>query len=249
MIVQKPIEFFIAKLKANKTFSMVGYSDAEWFSVLKYRIGDTTGLGQLIDTKTGDRLREVLVRRANEPKFLFAVPNCLWEISCYVGNSIGPQIEEVIKDLGITFYERDMLTDTLAEQANLYPFIHQLQQMDTVVIGPEQLRGLDFLGYKHFIEISTPNLHMEHNGIENTVQRVMDYGKPAVYLVSAGVSAAITIDALHNKIPSSFFIDCGSIWDAFVGIGGQREWRRKLYSNPEALAKWRSDNLNGKSRD
>jgi hypothetical protein len=136
-----------------------------------------------------------------------------------------------------------MVMDDLAANAGLYPFIHQLQKMCTCVIGNEALRGLDFLGYDHFVSVSSPNLHMEENGIERAVDMAYAFGKPAVYLISAGVSAALIIDKLHDLISDSFFIDCDSIWDAFVGIGGQRTWRAKLYASPKAWHKWKAKNL------
>ncbi|GAG77896.1 unnamed protein product, partial [marine sediment metagenome] len=154
--------------------------------------------------------------------------------------------------INIEAYERDMILDDLARDAGLFPLINQLQKMDVVIIGPRPLRRLHFLNRKHFVQISSPNLHLEFkqdrkrlSGIDWAVEDALEYGKPAVYLVSAGVSAAVIIDRLHDEIPDSFFIDCGSIWDAFVGIGEQREWRANLYDNPIALAEWEGRNLYG----
>jgi hypothetical protein len=77
------------------------------------------------------------------------------------------------------------------------------------------------------------------------VEAAKRYGKSAVYCVSAGVSAAIIIDQLHDTLPDSCLLDCGSIWDAFVGIGGQRQWRAELYANPKAWERWKRKNLYG----
>jgi len=62
---------------------------------------------------------------------------------------------------------------------------------------------------------------------------------------SAGVSAAVIIDKLHDEIPDSFFIDCGSIWDAFARVGAQRAWRGKLYENDKAYDQWVRKNIYG----
>jgi len=59
------------------------------------------------------------------------------------------------------------------------------------------------------------------------------------------MSSAIMIGKLHGKVKEAFFLDCGSIWDAFVGIGGQRDWRKNLYNNPKDLEDWKRRNLNG----
>lgn len=250
-IREESIYHYIGWLKEGRFFSFAGFSDAEWYCILGLYQGEKSGLGQVIDAAHGQRLLDVLKRRQkDEGKFLIAVPKCLWrgrpndgvtgladgEIDWFLGRH----------DIRIEGWERDMVLDDLARDAGLHPFIHQLRYMPVAVIGPAPLRGLAFLKYRHFVEISTPNLHMEPGGIEQAIESAKSYGRSGVYLVSAGVSAAVIIDGLHDAIPDSWFIDCGSIWDAFVGIGGQREWRAKLYADPEALEKWKHDNLHGK---
>lgn len=240
-----PMEFFINELKVGRPFSLAGYSDAEWFSILNHRIGCATGLGQILDSDTGEALLDVLKRRWNDNRFMVAVPDCILSMSDKDGVGFESKIDELLLSNSIhwAFCERDCLLDGLAEKGGLFPFIEQLQWMDTVVIGPEPLRRLDFLGYNDFVEVSSPNLHLESNGIERAVEEAVRFGAPAVYLVSAGMSAALIIDQLHDVIPNSFFIDCGSIWDAFVGIGGQRPWRAELYADSSKLERWKRKNL------
>lgn len=247
-IRQEPIGYYVDRLRTGIHFAFAGYSDAEWYCILRYEMGKATGLGQILHAPTGDLLFEVLKTRHKDSNFLFAVPKVLWTMEDCVAVGIGPSIETLLADYKIrmNFHERDMVTDSLASRADLFPLINQLRQMNTVVIGPRELRGLDFLEYNHFVEISSPNLHLQTNGVENAISDALEYGKPAVYLVSAGVSAALIIDGLYDKARDSFFLDCGSIWDAFVGIGGQRAWRGKLLSDPLKLEQWKHDNVCGK---
>lgn len=244
-IRNESLNHYLAWLVSGQHFSLVGFSDAEWYCLLGLREGERTGLGQVISGTHGKRLLDVLQRRQHDSRFLFAIPACIYSLPGFAEG----QIDWFLGKHGISIegYERDRITDDLAREAKLYPFIRQLQDMPVVMIGPAPLRGMKpHLRYKRFVEISTPNLHMEAGGIERAVDDAKRYGQPGVYLVSAGVSAAVIIDQLHDDIPSSWFIDCGSIWDAFVGIGGQREWRAKLYSNPRLWEAWKRDNLCGK---
>jgi len=145
-----------------------------------------------------------------------------------------------------TFYERDMVTDDLARDAGLYPFISQLQEMDVYIISNFRLRDLHFLKYKKFFELDSDyNFHMRKGAIDEMVNRILDFGKPGVYLFSCGMSDAVMIHKLHNKIKNAFLLDCGSIWDAFLGHGGNRTWRQELYKDPRKLEEWKRKNLHG----
>lgn len=255
LIHKFPLTYYVKKLQKKEHFAFVGYSDAEWFCILKHQLGNLTGLGQVLDPVIGELLGQVLQDRKNDPNFLFAVPSCMWELENFTeisidrkDKSICDRIEQYLSDHNLTdivFHERDMVLDDCARDAGLYPFIEQLQKMHTVIIGPKPLHDLDFLDYNHFIEISNPNLHMEKDGIKTAVQEALEYGEKAVYLISAGLSAALIIHNLWDTIPESIFMDCGSIWDGFVGIGGQRPWREKLYTNPDKYKMWRHKNLYG----
>ena len=228
-------------------YAMAGYSDAEWYCILGLRAGEKTGLGQILDPDHGWLLLDVLRRRQGDPRFFFAVPKCLYTLPSFCDGQLDWFLGR--ENIRIEAVERDMLTDDLAAAAELYPFIKRLQEYPVVLIGPEPLRATEsFLHYKRFVPISTPNLHREPGGIDRAVEDSLAYAGQAVYLVSAGVSAAVIIDRLYAAKAGSWFIDCGSIWDAFAGIGGQRAWRAKLYHSPHRLEAWKLDNLEGKHR-
>ncbi len=246
------IHHYLRWMEQGRHFSFAGYSDAEWYCMLGMREGEQTGLGQVLSAAHGGLLTNVLRRRQGDPRFLPAVPKCLWpgegwpglpgfaegQIDWFLGRQI----------ISVEGWERDMVLDDLARDGGLYPLIRQLQQMNVCLIGPEPLRCTKrFLRWQHFVPIQTPNLHMWDGGIEGAVQRALDWGRPGVYLVSAGVSAAVIIDLLHDAVPDSWFVDCGSIWDAFAGIGGQRQWRADLYADVRKLDRWIKDNLEGKA--
>ncbi len=245
MIHEYPIDFYIDKLKRQEYFCLPGYSDAEFYSMMGIRIGSKTGLGQILSKEHGVKLLDVMKRRQNDPRWLFAIPKCLWDLPYFSKPylTIDKYLER--NRLDIEAYERDMILDDLAKNAGLHPFIKQLQQMDTVLIGPKEFSDgcLSFLNFKFNYEIPTPNLHMNSEYLEWVTTR--NVGKWKTILVSAGVSAPIIIDRMYETYPDNFYIDCGSIWDAFVGIGGQRQWRADLYQNPKALQAWKRKNIYG----
>jgi len=253
-IHHKSMSFYMQQMRVDNKFSIAGFSDAEFYCMMGIRQGEKTGLGQIINEEHGKRLIDVLQRRQLQKNFLIAMPQCLWNLPHFADG----QIDQFLYEHGIDLknvYERDQITDDLARNADLFQLIDMLRYRRCCIIGPAPLRELNCFGHTHFVEISSPNLHLEKGGIERAVAEAKKYSviyrtrmrskKECVYLVSAGVSAAVIIDQLHD-MGEIYAIDCGSIWDAFVGIGEQREWRQKLYANPTEWEQWKNDNLTGK---
>src|SRR4051812_43047094 len=84
LIYDKPIEFYIRRLRASKGyFCFPGYSDAEFYCMMKLRLKTQTGLGQIIHARTGDALISVMQRRQNDSKWLFAIPKILWTLPLF----------------------------------------------------------------------------------------------------------------------------------------------------------------------
>ena len=242
-IHEHDLNHYLTMMRKGRPFSLAGYSDAEWYCVLGLRDGEKTALGQVLDAGHGRLLLDVLRRRQADPRFLFAVPKCLYGLPSFCNHEIDWLLGR--ENIRIEACERDMVTDDLAREAGLYPLITYLRKVPTVLIGPAPLRGLTFLRPRQFVEISTPNFHREPGGIDRAVAEALRHKGRAVYCVSAGVSAALIIDRLHDRKPDSWLIDCGSIWDAFVGIGGQRQWRAELYADKGAWEAWKRKNLTG----
>lgn len=246
-LVRKDIHYYVDRLARGQYYCFPGYSDAEWYCMLGHRLGTTTGLGQIIDKQHGSRLLDVLKCRHLDSRWLFAMPESLWTD---VAATRGGEIEEFLSlhKLVPKIYERDSVTDDLARNAGLYPFIKQVRKVRPYIIGPERLHKLTFLNYERHFEIETPNLHLSPGGIGRTVELVIASNPnkvPRVYLISAGVSAPIIIDRLYEHCPDGFYLDCGSIWDAFVGLGKQRQWRADLYANRRQLKLWKMENIYG----
>lgn len=247
LIHEKDISYYLKKLQASQGyFCLPGYSDAEFYCMMKLRLKSQTGLGQTIHAKTGDALVSVMQRRQKDIRWMFAVPKCLWQLPMFERHSIDEFLER--NQIQIDGYERDSLLDDRARDGELFALIYQLQKMYTVLIGPQELGngGLKFLDYKYHFPIPSPNFHLQRNGLARLVEDVTRKGyNDVVFLISAGVSAPLIIDWLYSINPYNYYIDVGSIWDAFVGIGGQREWRAELYKEPKLLEAWKRKNIYG----
>lgn len=261
-IRRESVYSLVRRIARGRRFSMAGYSDAEWRCILGGEwAGTTTALGQVIDPAHGRRLLDVLRRRAADPAFLVAVPACLYAREGPGGTFLPGlpgfaegQVDWLLGREDLTLphaVERDCLLDDLAAAGGLYPWVRQFRRMHVCLIGPAPLRGLrDVVPYARFVEVESPNLHLSPDGIERAVRAAEDFdpgGSPPAFLVSAGVSAALIVDRLHDRTARTggWALDMGSVWDAFVGIGGQRAWRAELYADPARLEKWKADCTRG----
>jgi len=238
---EHPVEWYIEKLQKKEYFSFPGFSDAEWIAMEKERCNGVqrTGGGQLFTELIGDQLIDAL--KVSDENYYKAAPLCMYEHDWVYG---ARRMVRLMMDVNLpekewVFYERDMVTDDLARAAGINPWIKQLREMDTVFISNKFVANIKyFMPYKHFIEIPKLDVYEEENWLEKYTNQVLDYGKPAVYIFSAGFAAAPLIGALHGKIKDSWFLDLGSIWDCFTGIGSSRGWRKELYEDEPRWEEW-----------
>ena len=238
-IHNKPLEFYVDKLKNNEYFSLGCYCDGEWIGIFHERVGGENSEG----TKYTQELCDALAGSLNfkSDNFFFSSAEVLKNVAW---TGIGEaRIDRYLEEhgLNIEFYEKDMWDKAMKECA-MQTFITQLRKMNVCIVSNRHLMRLHFLNYDYFIEIGYPNCYDE---IDRVVDQCLRYGKSGVYLISAGLPAALIAQKLHNQIPNSWFIDCGSIWDSFVGIGAQRGWRAELYSNKEKYDNWLKMSLEG----
>lgn len=233
VIHEHPIEWYIEQMR--EPFSFPGYSDAEWFCLVGERHGNRTGYGQLLTDAANDLLLNTLRLSGRMfpaiPKQILSFPQ-------------GPRIREFSFNTllnKVEFYERDMVTDDLARDAGLAPLIQKLRTMRVGLVGNPALASLDVFPIHRFYPTDAQDFHLNRKGMQAIVHSILNVKDCDIYLFSSGISAACMIGMLHGKVCATLF-DCGSMFDAFVGIGGQREWRQKLYEDPGALQDWKRKN-------
>lgn len=239
-IIERPIEYYVNRIKNKDYFSFPGYGDSAWICMLKekVRLGTRSGFGMLHTEETGDALIESLA--IEDPNYLRAAPKAIPIL-------FKPEkLQNFFRDnaLSDVFYERDMVLDELAEKAGLYPLISELQRHSIVFVGNPAFKKLDIFDFT-FISTGTPDFHLDYAGMDRVVEDILKEQIEGIYLFAAGMSSALMISRLHGRVPNSYFIDVGSIFDAFVGIGGQREWRAKLYEDEKLLKDWKQKNVYG----
>lgn len=225
IIHEYPISWYVDKLRNEEYFSQGMYGDAEWVALFEKHIGGKNAENTVYTPELCRALKQSLDYQPDN--FYFSVPTIL--------RFLGME-EKIDKHTQREFVEKDVW-DVQSRLGGLVPFIQQIQRMKTCIISNANLRRLDFLHYDEFIEVSYPNCFSE---IESVLSQVEAFGGGYVYLISAGLPAAILAQKIHGMFPNVFALDVGSIWDAFVRIGAQRGWRKELYETPEAYQVWQN---------
>jgi hypothetical protein len=200
------------------------YGDAEWIAIFRRDIGGKNAEHTIYTPELCKALRMSLSYRADN--FYFSTPIEVIHMGFEKRIDFLTQVE---------FVEKDAPWDVESRLGGLVPFIQQLKKMKTCIISNKALRGLTFLEYDAFIELSYPNCFPE---IETVIQQAQKIGNGYVFLISAGLPATLIAQQLHATLDNVFALDLGSIWDAFVKIGAQRGWRRELYDNETKYKEW-----------
>ncbi len=222
---EHPLEWYVNKLKNLEYFSQGMYGDAEWICIFHKHIGGRNAEYTEYTKPLCDALEQSL--QYTKENFYFSVPIILEHPSVNMAKDID-------KVTNIEFVEKDCW-DKWTREGTLVPFIKQLQGMRTCIISNKALRGLNFLQYDEFIEISYPNCYDEIDSVMNQIKSV---GNDCVYIVCAGLPATLITQKIHSEYEKVFALDMGSIWDAFVKIGAQRGWRREMYADPKLHRAW-----------
>lgn len=225
----EPLQFYIDKINRKEYFSQGMYGDGEWLGIFHERVGGMNAESTIYERSLCDALEESL--RFQDPNFFFSSPKDLDRPEVF-----GPvRIDKWLQahGLDIEFYEKDMW-DKAMKDGTLRDFIDILYGHHIVYVSNKALRKLDFID--HFIEIPYPNC-WEHR--ERIKEELLAHNQPGIYLFSCGLPAAVFVQDVHGKIPESFLLDVGSIFDTFVGIGAQRGFRSELYSNPIKYEAWK----------
>lgn len=231
-IIYYPLTWYVNRLRRREYFSMGMFGDGEWDAVRGLRTGEYNCQGTEFTDELQNKLRKCLKYR--HPDYLFSTPEILTHVS-----EVGPNYMLAAQTFGkgIEFVEKDMWDDAV-RTGILTPFIQQLQNMDVTIISNRHLRKLRFLRYDSFIEIGFPNIM---SALPMIVKAALgEYSEGRVYLVSAGMPAAIITQAIHKAYKKVFALDLGSIWDAFVHIGAERGWRAELYADERKYREWRN---------
>lgn len=207
-MINKPLQFWVDKLKNGEKFSMARWGDGELYCMWGRNGKNSNGC------RYSPELRAALLA-AMIPKEGF-----------YHGlQRVLPHDEARVKREypNIEWYDTEVFSIAVAE-GKLFPFIEQLRKMPLTVISNKDvfptvtsvLSGEKQNHINYTIEVQKSNAYEEKEWVIEAIMRRANDG-PRVYLFSCGMAANAFIHELHGKV-DGWLIDAGHIWDPFYGL-------------------------------
>lgn len=249
--VEHPLEWYVNKLLRREPFSLLTYGDGEWLVML----GEQTGqhFTQYQELVTPSLRNELLASLDDsDPSVIRGTDLNIINWRDYKGNDassfcpIGQKVEWLLKGRSMEFAD-GVVWDTAAKTGNLAPFLRALRGKEVVLVGNPMLKGFEgcqFADLYGFVPIPKFNTASMLNVLEAECVAVRQ-GRTPIYLVCVGLGAIPLVMRLRRQMPEATFLDLGSTFDMFVGLGSERGWRQELYQNQEAWDALIKKNLGG----
>lgn len=205
MIQHKQLDWWVNKLKKNEYFSLARFGDGEFLCLQGRQGANSHGC------KYTPELRSDLVS-VMEYK----------DTNFYKGmQRITPlQFSQIRPLLEGEWFDTEVFGDEMA-LGNFGSFFHSLKAYNVVIVSSAVKRKvsdtLPFM-YSHFIETPHTNAHLEKDRIiaECLAYKPVDI-RPVVFLFACGMAAGTFVHALHGRMPITFLIDIGHVFDPFIG--------------------------------
>jgi len=201
------IQDYADKIKNKEYFSLSRYGDGEWLCILGAKGGNSNGCAYTPELRN-DLVNSLMI---NDPNYLLGMQRILPQQLL--------QADNYLRDHGmrLDWVDSEIFADSLAN-GDLFPLIEQLRDIRTIVIGNEEWKWNNNL-FKpdKWIKVPRANAHLHRDRVIEEVLATAD-SEPTAYLFSCGMAACDFVARLHGKIPDSFMIDIGHIWDPFCGL-------------------------------
>ncbi len=247
-----PIDWYTNKLDRGEPFTSLLYGDGELMCAARMRTGDTLQNGEVVTKELED---EIITSLDDPPEGLVRGT----DLSLIKYDSYKGQDKESVVALGKAFapiFEKHpnsqdwvdgVVWEDTVRAGGFGPVFRSLQHRDVVMIGNPALWGNQYLqpiiSPRAFISIPTSNACAFLTKITENVLEVTS-GSNTVYLVCCGLGAIPLIRRLRGQLPKTCtFLDLGSTFDVFAGLGAERGWRQELYANKKALDELITANL------
>lgn len=210
-LLQPGLQFYVNLIETDIPFTFIRYGDGEWSAILndgRQRTG--SGSHSLKFPGMQRALRQSLQQCPKAKNYVVALRQTAMK------STINQWIAQ--NATGLNWHDCTVFYKA-SKKGRLYPFVKALREsrLPKVVVGPPWLRKLNGPVFKTtaHVEIPPRDCWTKHKEI---VGRTLDFGKPAIVLISAGPPAKVFAWEFYQEIGKhSFILDLGTLWDVYCG--------------------------------
>jgi hypothetical protein len=202
-----PITSYCYLLDRQIPFAFSRWGDGEWQALLGYSGANCDG-----QVYTG-ALRADLTRVLEDrPRYLLGLQPLAVRV---MGDAIHAWLKR--RRLNLPWVNADVLAHA-SIQHDLTGFIESLARRRVVLIGPPHLQALTVFPLADHIPVPPLDAYTVYPALyAHCVRALQRYDEGPVVLISAGLSANLLVHDLHRVFPTRTILDCGSLWDPYVG--------------------------------
>ena len=237
-----PLDWYLVKLYNKEAFASLLYGDGEFLVMTGELGGSVMQNGEVVD----DRLRAELLASLDEPdqSLVRGTDPNLINYSEYEGRDfrtlweLGKRIEHLIhaRPSARTWVD-GVVWERAVRAGEFGPAFRAFRHRDVILVGNPALGSCDVLRAalrpRAFVPVPDKNACGSMDNVERHVASVENRGRGTAYLICVGLSAIPLILRLRKLFPVSTFLDLGSTFDVFAGLGRERGWRSELYKKPK----------------
>lgn len=246
---ERLLGWYVERLDSGTPFTNLLYGDGEFLVAA----GERTGGFMQNDERVSKALEaELLASLAvpPEPNVVYATDPNLLDPDRYGGRDvdmmrvIGRQVNLVLDKCPRREWVDGVVWERAVREGAFGPFLKALRRYGVTLVGHKKLAGLTFLNTNAHVGVPPYNAAA---AIDDVAARVPTPGHPlTAFVVCCGVSAIPLIRRLRARYgPDHVYLDLGSTFDVFCGLGADRGWRAELYADKAALRDLISRNLEG----
>jgi hypothetical protein len=209
-LTHKNLDFYVELMRRNTPFSFSRFGDGEWNALLGKPGANCDG--HVYFPELGADLRKTIT----PPSDYF------YGMQTYAIKKAGMGMYRFFTRNNITIEWHDAdIFHRCNTAGTLFPLIRQLREMKVVVIGPERLKAIkdSLFTYDYFIEIPLQNCYLVKDTVIGRIREYYRDHGPALFGFSASMASNVMIHELYPFLgATSWLIDFGSLWDAYVGV-------------------------------
>ncbi len=253
-IHKEPLSWYIDKLRRKEPFTSLLWGDGEFYVARRTRTGNVMQHGEVITREMETEMRLSLEDTSLD--IYRGTDDSLLNWQNYGGRDvaqvrvISEGVECLLREFPLHAWYDGTVWEIAAMEGKLGPLLRVIEERKGVMVANPALMDCQLptrtLSKYHFIGIPNQNAYQEINKLEDIATgALLERGDDCLCVVCAGFTTIPLAMRLRKRVPDATFLDLGSTFDIFAGIGAQRGWRGELYANPVAHQSLIAKNLEG----